>query len=126
MSKPTVYYDGACPVCSREIAVYRRARGAEALDFVDAASCEAAALGGLPRQEALAVMHVRRADGSLAQGAHAFGEIWQALPRWRVLAWLLRLPGVTWCAERAYRGFLRVRRGWRPPVSAPKPRSPGH
>lgn len=30
-----VYFDGACPVCSREIATYRRAQGAEALRFID-------------------------------------------------------------------------------------------
>lgn len=113
MSKLTVYYDGACPVCSREIAAYRQARGAEALDFVDATRCDAGALGELPREAALAVMHVRRADGTLVQGARAFGEIWQALPRLRALGWVMRAPGVAWCAELGYRGFLRARRLWR-------------
>lgn len=113
MSKLTVYYDGACPVCSREIAAYRGALGAEALEFVDAAHCDAQALGALPREAALAAMHVRRADGSLVQGARAFGEIWLALPRLRLLGRLMRIPGVAWCAELAYGGFLRARRLWR-------------
>jgi predicted DCC family thiol-disulfide oxidoreductase YuxK len=56
----TVYYDGACPICSREIAQYRKVHGAERLDFVDAAACDANGLGpGLSRDAALARMHVR-------------------------------------------------------------------
>jgi 3-demethoxyubiquinol 3-hydroxylase len=114
MEKLTVYYDGACPVCSREIAAYQRARGAEAIEFVDAAACPAPALGeGLTREAALAAMHARRPDGSLVQGARAFGEIWGRLPDTRPLGALMRVPGVAWVAELAYRGFLRVRRAWR-------------
>lgn len=114
MSETTVYYDGACPVCSREIAQYRRARGAEALRFVDVTRCDGAALGeGLTREQALAAMHVRRADGSLVRGARAFGEIWGALPGFRPLAWVMRLPGMVALAELGYAGFLRLRRLWR-------------
>ena len=114
MPETTVYYDGGCPICSREVAQYRRARGAEALRFVDASACDPAALGpGLTREAAMAAMHVRRADGALVQGARAFGEIWAALPGFRALAWAMRVPGAAWVAEWGYRGFLRVRRLWR-------------
>ncbi len=114
MPETTVYYDGGCPICSREVAQYRGARGAEALSFVDASSCEPAALGhGLTREQAMAAMHVRRADGSLVQGARAFGEIWAALPAFRGLAWAMRLPGAAVVAEWGYQGFLRLRRLWR-------------
>jgi predicted DCC family thiol-disulfide oxidoreductase YuxK len=58
----TVYYDGACPICSREIGQYRKVQGAERLDFVDVTACDATGLGpGLSRDAALARMHVRRA-----------------------------------------------------------------
>ncbi|CAH0128492.1 thiol-disulfide oxidoreductase DCC family protein [Roseomonas sp. CECT 9278] len=110
----TVYYDGACPICSREIAQYRKVQGAERLDFVDVTACDANGLGpGLSRDAALARMHVRRADGSLASGAAAFAEIWQQLPK---LAWAGRLaasPIVLPVLELGYRVFLRVRRLWR-------------
>jgi demethoxyubiquinone hydroxylase (CLK1/Coq7/Cat5 family) len=110
----TVYFDGACPVCRREVAVYRRQPGADACAWVDAAACDDAALGpGLARPQALAKLHVRLPDGRLVAGAPGFAALWSALPRWR---WLGRLAG--WAAVRplaalAYAVFLRLRPLWR-------------
>jgi len=42
----TVYFDGACPLCRREIALYRRAAGEGRIDWVDASACAPPALGG--------------------------------------------------------------------------------
>jgi predicted DCC family thiol-disulfide oxidoreductase YuxK len=111
---PTLYYDGACPVCSREVAMYQRQTGAEQVQWVDVTRCDAAALGdGLTREAAMARLHLRQADGRLVSGAGAFTALWQLLPRW---AWLGRLLGsgpALWLLEAGYRGFLRVRRSWR-------------
>jgi predicted DCC family thiol-disulfide oxidoreductase YuxK len=117
---PTLYFDGACPVCSHEIAMYRSQRGSEGVCFVDVAQCSAAELGSdLDRAAALERLHWRSADGQLVSGAAAFVALWQTLPRW---AWLGRLLGsrpALALLEAGYRGFLRLRRVWRPrPVSA--------
>jgi predicted DCC family thiol-disulfide oxidoreductase YuxK len=112
-SRTEVYYDGACPVCSREIATYRRAAGAEALCFVDVSQPDAALAPGLTREAALARMHVRRADGSMASGAAAFAALWSALPRWAWLGRVAALPIVAPVLELGYRGFLRLRKAWR-------------
>ncbi|MFL1462460.1 thiol-disulfide oxidoreductase DCC family protein [Roseococcus sp. DSY-14] len=110
----TIYYDGACPVCSHEIAQYRKADGGDRLAFVDVSTCGAEALGpDLSRDAALARMHVRRADGTLASGAAAFAELWRQLPR---LAWAGRIASsalVLPILEVGYRAFLRIRRLWR-------------
>lgn len=111
----TLYFDGACPVCSREVAMYRRQRGADGVRWVDVAHCEAGELGAdLTREAAMARLHLRRPDGSLVSGAEAFTALWRALPRW---AWLGRLlgsaPGL-WLLEAGYRAFLVARRSWRP------------
>lgn len=108
----TVYYDGACPVCSREIAHYRTRRGAETLAFVDVS--QQAELGpDLDRDAALRRMHVRMADGSLRDGAAAFAAIWRALPGWRWLGRVAAWPGIAQGLELGYRGFLATRRVWR-------------
>lgn len=119
--KPQVYFDGGCPVCSAEIAAYRRAAGGDGLCWVDANICAPAELGdGLDRSTALARMHVRRADGQLLQGAAAFAEIWAALPRWRWLARFARLPVVLPVLDLGYTVFLRVRPLWRRPGRPPQ------
>ena len=113
-SLPTLYFDGGCPVCSREIAMYRSQPGADGVRWVDVAHCDAAELGsGLTVEAAMARLHLRQPDGSLVSGAAAFTALWQALPRW---SWLGRLlgsgPGL-WLLESFYRVFLVVRARWR-------------
>lgn len=113
-SLPALYFDGACPVCSREVAMYRRQPGADRLRWIDVAHCEVGDLGtGLTREAAMARLHWRQPDGSLVSGAQAFTALWRTLPRW---SWLGRLlgsgPGL-WLLESSYRAFLVVRRGWR-------------
>ena len=109
----TVYFDGACPVCSREIAVYQRQAGAELCAWIDASSCPESALGdGLTREAALARFHVRRADGTLVDGVRGFATLWRALPRF---AWAGRvaLAGpMPRLLDAAYALFLRVRPLW--------------
>jgi ubiquinone biosynthesis monooxygenase Coq7 len=117
-AKPTVYFDGACPVCRREIAVYQRGAGAEAVCWVDASACPPDALGGdLPRDRALARLHLRQADGRLVHGAAAFLAMWAALPQHPRLARLAKLldrPPLVRALDLAYAAFLRLRRLWRP------------
>lgn len=116
---PCVYYDGGCPLCRAEIATYQRTPGGDALRWVDAHGCAPAELGpGLDRQAALARMHVRRADGTVVQGAAAFVEIWSHLPRWRWLARAARWPGALPFMELGYRVFLRLRPLWRPTAAS--------
>lgn len=110
----TVYYDGGCPVCSREIAHYRRQPGAQACQWVDAAHCAPGALGAdLPRAQALGRFHVRLADGRLVEGASGFAALWQALPGWRWLGRFVAWAPVRPLAALAYAGFLRLRPLWR-------------
>jgi predicted DCC family thiol-disulfide oxidoreductase YuxK len=112
----TVYYDGDCPICSREIATYRQARGSEAIDWIDASRCGDTALGpGIDRAAVLQRFHVRGADGTLISGAAAFVEIWKHLP---AFAWLARIgarPRVLAVLDTLYAGFLRLRRLWYTP-----------
>ena len=108
MSKPplTVWFDGACPLCTREIALMRRLDRARRIDFVDVAAPDASC----PIDPALllARLHARE-DGVLLDGAAAFGAMWRAIPLLRPLGLIARIPVVLSALEWAYVRFLRVR-----------------
>ena len=40
----TLYYDGACPLCAREIAFYRNLKGASDIRWTDVSTARSAAL----------------------------------------------------------------------------------
>lgn len=107
----TVLYDGACPLCRREIGLYQRLGEEASLRFCDISreGAEVALPPGLSRAQLMARFHVQRADGTVFSGAAAFVQLWASLPGWRWLARLARLPGMLWLMERSYRGFLRLR-----------------
>ncbi len=110
-----VYFDGGCPVCSREIALYQRLSDHDPLrpQFCDIAASDAPPAADLKHADALARLHVRRADGALVSGAEAFLSLWRATPRFRLLGRVLSVPPMPWVLELAYRGFLKLRRVWR-------------
>lgn len=109
----TVLYDGACPLCRREIAHVRglaERAPQSSLRFVDiSADAASGQFCDLERTRLLARFHVERADGSRLDGAAAFVAMWQRLPGWRWVALIARVPGGLPLLEFAYRHFLRIR-----------------
>ena len=106
----TVLYDGACPLCRREIGLYRGLQANAPVCFADVNDIGLPLPPGTSREQLLARFHVRTGDGRLFSGAQAFLALWAVLPGWRWLAWVGRLPGAAWVMERSYVYFLR----WRP------------
>ena len=109
----TVLYDGSCPLCRREIAVYRELQPLQPgspVSFADISNAAVPLPAGTTREQLLARFHVQGPDGQLFSGAQAFLALLAALPGWRWLALAGRLPGASWVMERMYRLFLR----WRP------------
>jgi predicted DCC family thiol-disulfide oxidoreductase YuxK len=109
----TVLYDGACPLCRREIGVYRGLPPLHAdapVCFADVSDAALPLPPGTTRAQLLARFHVRGREGELLSGAQAFLALWAELPGWRWLALAGRVPGMAWVMERSYRLFLR----WRP------------
>lgn len=105
----TVYFDGSCPLCTREISYYQAQVGAQAISFVDVSLPDAELGPGLERAQSLARLHVRDSAGQLVSGAAAFVSVWRSLPRFSWLARIARLPGVLLLLEGGYRGFLVIR-----------------
>ena len=104
-----VYFDGSCPLCSREIKHYASCRGGDTIKFVDASVAGADLGPDLQADVAMSRFHVRRQDGTLASGATAFAVIWNTLPGWRWVARIARFKPAGILLEAAYRSFLPAR-----------------
>lgn len=106
MTGLTVWHDGTCPLCRREIALMRRLDRRGAITFVDAS--DAATGCPIDRRALLARFHARE-DGQMLSGGAAFAAMWRAIPALRPLGLAARNPVVLAVLERSYSGFLRIR-----------------
>ncbi len=107
MADLTVWYDGACPLCRREIAAMRKLDRRGAISFVDVSegapeSCP------LSKKDLLERFHARE-NGRIVHGAAAFAAMWRAIPILRPFGQIARIPPVLWLLERLYRRFLVIR-----------------
>jgi predicted DCC family thiol-disulfide oxidoreductase YuxK len=107
MSRVKVWYDGACPLCLREIALMRRLDRRGRITFVDVAegsdpSCP------IDRAQLLARFHAEE-NGVIHDGAAAFAAMWRAIPLLRPLGLAARNQLVLRLLEAAYVRFLTVR-----------------
>ena len=73
MTRVTVWHDGACPLCQREIALMRRLDRRDRIEFIDVSDGEASACP-IDRSELLARFHAREGD-KLLSGAAAFAAL---------------------------------------------------
>jgi len=107
-----VFFDGGCPLCSREIAHYRRLRGAGSLCWVDISTDDAALkFFGIDREAAMARFHVLDRRGYWQTGAWGFAELWSNLPAYRWLSVALRKLHLVSMLDKAYVRFARWRLG---------------
>lgn len=102
-----VWFDGACPLCVREIALMQRLDRDGAINFVDVSqagdpSCP------IDQADLLARFHAEE-NGVVLDGAAAFAAMWRAIPALRALGVIARNKTVLRVLERLYILFLRVR-----------------
>ena len=102
----TVWHDGDCPLCRREIALMRRLDRRGRIDFVDASDGDSSC--PIDRRDLLARFHARE-GGTMLSGAAAFAAMWRAIPLLRPLGLAARNRHVLALLETAYIGFLRAR-----------------
>lgn len=108
--KPRVYFDGLCPLCSREIAHYQRRDRECALEYIDISSpAFSAAAEGLVQAELERYFHVRGSDGKMYVGLDGFVKIWETVPGFRLLAAIGKNPVARPLLRLAYRLFARIR-----------------
>jgi predicted DCC family thiol-disulfide oxidoreductase YuxK len=106
MAKVTVWYDGACPLCIREIALMRWLDAQHSIEFLDIAPADAVC--PLDRQLMLARFHASE-DGVILSGAAAFAAMWRVIPLLKPLGFIARNRRVLQPLERLYNRFLIIR-----------------
>lgn len=108
--KLKVYYDGACPLCQKEIRYYQRKDTRNKISWIDLTHSDEQALGpDLDKEAALRRFHARSPSGELYSGGRAFTEVWLNLPGFHALGKLSSTRLMGGALEHLYRGFLLVR-----------------
>lgn len=105
----TLYFDGECPLCAREISLLRKRASAERLTLVDISMDDFQAHATGHSKETLQNrLHAQFADGQWVTGLDATLWSWRAagLDRWAApLTW----PALRPLLELGYRLFCRLR-----------------
>ena len=113
----TVWYDGACPLCVREIALMRKLDKRGRIAFLNlsdpTSSCP------LDRDLLLARFHASE-NGRMLSGAAAFAAMWRVIPLLRPLGLVARQPQILALLEWLYLRFLTVRPRLQRWVAQPK------
>jgi predicted DCC family thiol-disulfide oxidoreductase YuxK len=122
----SVYFDGGCPMCSKEMALYQRLDAKHnsianpVINFVDLTTLNNKLPSVLTRAGVQSFedivkrihvsVHVSTSEDIVIKNAEAFVELWKRLPYWRVLArFCTVVPGVLPFANFVY-SYFAIRR----------------
>jgi predicted DCC family thiol-disulfide oxidoreductase YuxK len=106
----TVFYDGKCGLCRREINHYMHHAPAGVFIWVDiTVTPELFTVFGYTINDGLKILHVRDATGKMHTAVDGFIMIWQQLPRWRLFATITKLPIIHFVASKLYHIFAAWR-----------------
>jgi predicted DCC family thiol-disulfide oxidoreductase YuxK len=107
-----VFFDGDCPICTKEIALLRRWDKFQRIRFTNIAAPDFNADAvGFTFAELMAEIHGRLPSGEFVKGVEVFRRLYAAVG----FGWLVgcsRLPGVSHLLAWGYRRFARNRLKW--------------
>jgi predicted DCC family thiol-disulfide oxidoreductase YuxK len=104
-----VFYDGACPLCRREIDMLKRwdRRGRSRMIDISSPTFDPQGIGKT-YADLMARIHGRLADGTFVEGVEVFRQLYGAIGLGPLVA-LTRLPGVSQLLDLGYQFFARHR-----------------
>jgi len=102
----SVFFDGKCNLCSKEIDYYQRIAPKNTFNWVDITKTP----GELDKFEiklsdGLRLMHVADSNGNIFTGVDAFIIMWKQIKYWKILGLFVSLPIVKQIANLLYRYF---------------------
>ena len=104
-----VLFDGACPICRREMQMIRRRDQAGRIEFVDIAATDFdPTTFGLTQARVMDRIHALLPDGSTIEGVEVFRRIYRIIGKGWLMSWT-GWPILRPIADAAYRLFARHR-----------------
>ena len=108
--KLKIYFDGLCPLCAKEIELYRKWDQNGRLQFIDIASSDFDATSeGLDPDRVHQFFHIKDTKGEVVEGVEAFARIWDHLEIFKPLSWAARNPIGRPVFQLGYRAFAKIR-----------------
>ncbi len=108
----TIYFDGGCPLCRREIRWYQHLRTREPVAWVDLDERRGEPPApDLGFEQAMRLFHARCPSAGLLVGVDGFIRLWQAFPVLRPLALIASFRPIKAVLGKAYEVFAARR--WR-------------
>lgn len=87
MNKPTLFFDGGCPLCQKEIAHYQKLDSDARVEWIDITQDrDRLASLDLSYQQTMRYIHGVTSEGEIQKGVSAFVMVWNELPYYRWLA----------------------------------------
>lgn len=109
-TQATMFYDGACSLCQREVSHYRKLDQQNNINWVDiSTSADQLYEHGIDYSAAMSRLHVLDEHGQIHSGVKAFLTVWSALPYYRWLAIVIQKLRITPVLELAYQRFAKWR-----------------
>jgi len=106
----TVFYDGKCGLCSKEINYYREIAPSGIFNWQDITQSQHELNSeGISLSEGLKILHAKDENGNIYKGVDAFILIWKQLTWWRILAVIISLPVIHHIANFVYHRFATWR-----------------
>lgn len=105
-----VYFDGKCGLCTKEINYYKKISPPNLFQWCDIFEHQSDLESiGVTTLDALMFLHAVDENRALYKGVDAFALIWINLDKWRVLAFIVSLPGVRMMFSLMYKIFAKWR-----------------
>lgn len=109
----TIFYDGTCPLCRKEMDALRLYDEGEQLVLVDINSDAFSAHPDIDPQKAMTILHAKDDTGSVLLGLDVTAAAWKAVGK-KPWVQCLRWPVIRWFADWSYILFAnnRYRLSW--------------